>query len=253
MIAEATWRCRANEAASRPFQKSSRRATWPTRFPEFSADCTDVTLPKPVGLETLRPGTAKFGWLRMLVKVASMRILSRSFSEKFFDRPPATATVPGPTRMPGPELPKRLAPAGVGMKALMSNQRSGVGFGKLPSAMRSGRTVTPRAFMLVLDWSSLRLVVAVRNGPVWIMVTVLSSHPPRMALPSGIILEAKLRPLPKGSSYIAESRKRWRLLPLRLPRSRRVLNRSVMILPTSLWKPVPPAAAAPLPRFLAKA
>src|SRR5690242_17852993 len=54
------------------------------------------------------------------------------------------ATVPGPSRILRPELPKANKPDGTAGKAETSYHRSGVGFGTVPLAMRFGRLASPR-------------------------------------------------------------------------------------------------------------
>lgn len=77
------------------YQNSSRIPTCPVRFPEFSADCTELSLPN-AGLLMFTFGGRKLGWFGRFVKVPSIRRRSRSVSEKLFDRPAAITTVPGP-------------------------------------------------------------------------------------------------------------------------------------------------------------
>src|SRR5215472_16077011 len=107
------------EALGSPFpvyysQKSNRNASCPVRLPALSAVCTVVICPKESGADTLTGGGAKFGWFGRLVNVASKRIRSDSLNWKVFDRPPATAVVPGPTRLPTAQFPMRPAP-GIGL------------------------------------------------------------------------------------------------------------------------------------------
>src|SRR5258708_4234061 len=97
-------------------------------------------------------GGAKFGWLAMLVKVPSIRIFNRSVTVNDLNRPAATVASPGPRKMPTPEVPNLPEPVGTGANAVISYQRSGVGFGRFPSPIRSGRE-TRRLVGSELDWS----------------------------------------------------------------------------------------------------
>ena len=90
------------------------------RFPLFSDDCTLVIFPNVAGDDTLTAGGAKLEWFARFVNVLSTLIRTLSPKAKVFENPPAIATVPGPTRVPTPQLPSRPLFAGGGANALMS-------------------------------------------------------------------------------------------------------------------------------------
>ena len=77
---------------------------------------------------------------------------------KFFARPADNVFVGGPMQLPTPSLPVRPEPFGVGMNALMSFQRFGVGLERLQSPIWSGLTVADRATSLRLAALNARLL-----------------------------------------------------------------------------------------------
>jgi hypothetical protein len=69
-----------------------------------------VFIPFEPGITCKEVGGAKFVWFKTLVKVDSNRIFTCSVAEKTFPKPTLAASVPGPSRIPTPALPKRPAP-----------------------------------------------------------------------------------------------------------------------------------------------
>src|SRR6185312_8680786 len=143
-------------------------------------------------LVILVPGSFRLGWFGRLVNVPSNFRVAVSARRKFLPRPIERFTVPGPTSVPTPALPKRpigatlqlnwsLVPAicpGQTNAARLKNM-SAVGLERLPSATASGRWV-PRAGALVPEGSP-PLMVAVRYGPVCSRRIPLMCHPPAIA------------------------------------------------------------------------
>src|SRR5262249_25366524 len=135
-------------------KNSGRSAPAPPRFPAARAVYTAGVLANVAGVETSTAGGAKFGWLGRFVNVVSNLSLTLSVTAKVFDKPPEMATVPGPTRMPTPELPMRPTFAGGAVNALISKYRSGVGLSMDRLPIGSGRKREPRLKVLMLAGST---------------------------------------------------------------------------------------------------
>src|SRR5207249_12222982 len=92
-------------------QKSSRKASWIVRAPSPSPNCTELIVPNDPEFAAMA-GVARLTWFGRLVNVLSKRSRVRSVKAKFLARPKFQLKVPGPVRIPTPELPNR--PIGAG-------------------------------------------------------------------------------------------------------------------------------------------
>src|SRR5262245_2586977 len=160
----------------------------------------------------LAPGSFRFGWFGRFVKADSNFSFMVSVTRKSLPKPMDRFTVPGPTRVPTPALPKRAigatlqsnwlaAPAARPghIKADRFQNRSAVGFDRLGLVpAESGRCV-PRVEALVPDGSP-PLIVALRNGPVCSTRMELTCQPSAIASTARPALLPNLRPLPNGNS-----------------------------------------------------
>ena len=192
--------------------------SWPVRLPPKSEPRDWVIWPK-LGWVTSSTGSARLVWLRTLVKVPSARTRRDSAIAKDLLRPEERLTVPGPRRSPMLSVPKRpmgreptptsqvateAKPAWPGQeRASLLNQwlRSWRLLLALP--VRSGRWLAPPTKVPEpVPEGSIAPAgkKAVRKGPLCQRKMLLTCQPPMKVSTRRLLLEAKRRLRPTGSS-----------------------------------------------------
>ena len=171
------------------------------RGPACSTGWLWEMLPNPL-LPTFRFGTPLFRMLKRLANCASYRNATRSVSAKLFPADIENVAVPGPSKMPEPQVPNRpMLLAGI-VKAAGLKYCAVVGLLSYPvwPATQSGRNCdTERWLGFVPEGSDTPLLkYGVSHGPLCNRVMPVTRHPPTIRFAARLTLPPNCWPRPKG-------------------------------------------------------